>query len=100
MDDLTEPIKPGTKAWTAFHDELIEEAGYNPNDLRKNPYATVTFVAYDANEEDLSTEAKKTKSGKKSKKSSKSKTKKSKKSSKGSNTASSSSSDQQARPSY
>lgn len=98
MDDLTEPIKPGTKAWTAFHDELIEEAGYNPNDLRKNPYATVSFVAYDAIEEDLNTDAKK-KNSKKGKKSSKTKKKKSAASMSPSTTATTSS-PQQDRPAY
>ena len=50
-DERANDLVPNTAEWTAFHDALIEEAGYNAEALRANPLATVTFVAYDAEEE-------------------------------------------------
>merc|ERR1740123_685298 len=47
MDKITQDLIPGTPQWQTFHDDLMRNAGYDPISLRDNPYATVSFVAYD-----------------------------------------------------
>ena len=46
-DERAADLKPDTAEWLAFHDALMEEAGYDAAALRANPLAKVTFVAYD-----------------------------------------------------
>lgn len=50
MDDMPLGIKPNTPEWTAYHDMLMNTAGYDAKALRANPNAEVSFIAHDSRE--------------------------------------------------
>lgn len=47
MDDASDSLVPLSESWLKFHDELLENAGYDAAELNANPSVDVSFIAYD-----------------------------------------------------
>ena len=47
-DDVFESMLPGSDLWIQFHNQLMEEAGYNAAGLRNSAETKVSFIAYDS----------------------------------------------------